>query len=225
VRHGATLLGCTVRRWGCLHPAGRRSRSGGSRWPAGDARAILCGRCAPTARDHAASAGGRRSARPARRRASRSAGRRGRRGSGHGRGRRGSRGSPQAIGRSTGRRGRTPAVWRPGAGSRGSRLRSWLVCQAEQPDLSKVARVFADRVGFVGVSYATPCAPAAPTSAASMSLTRWPTTGPGGRGRAGGCRTSRSRCWSDKQGRIAERFDGGTTAGTLRDALAYLVGE
>jgi hypothetical protein len=29
----------------------------------------------------------------------------------------------------------------------------------------------------------------------------------------------------DRQGRIAERFDGGTTGGTLRAALAYLVGE
>jgi cytochrome oxidase Cu insertion factor (SCO1/SenC/PrrC family) len=29
----------------------------------------------------------------------------------------------------------------------------------------------------------------------------------------------------DKQGRIAERYDGGTTGGTLRAALAYLVGE
>jgi hypothetical protein len=29
----------------------------------------------------------------------------------------------------------------------------------------------------------------------------------------------------DKQGRIAERFDGGTTGGTLRAALAYLAVE
>jgi hypothetical protein len=29
----------------------------------------------------------------------------------------------------------------------------------------------------------------------------------------------------DKQGRIAERFDGGTTGGTLRAALSYLGGE
>src|ERR671922_64578 len=29
----------------------------------------------------------------------------------------------------------------------------------------------------------------------------------------------------DKQGRIAERFDGGTTGGTLRAALSYLVDE
>jgi hypothetical protein len=29
----------------------------------------------------------------------------------------------------------------------------------------------------------------------------------------------------DTQGRVAERFDGGTTGGTLRAALAYLVGE
>jgi len=28
----------------------------------------------------------------------------------------------------------------------------------------------------------------------------------------------------DKQGRIAERFDGGTSAGTLRDALVWLLG-
>lgn len=29
----------------------------------------------------------------------------------------------------------------------------------------------------------------------------------------------------DKGGRVAERFDGGTTGGTLRAALAYLVSE
>jgi hypothetical protein len=29
----------------------------------------------------------------------------------------------------------------------------------------------------------------------------------------------------DKHGRIAERFDGGTTGGTLAAALAYLLGE
>jgi hypothetical protein len=29
----------------------------------------------------------------------------------------------------------------------------------------------------------------------------------------------------DAEGRIAERFDGGTTGGTLRAALAYLISE
>jgi hypothetical protein len=29
----------------------------------------------------------------------------------------------------------------------------------------------------------------------------------------------------DKQGRVAERFDGGTTGGTLQVHLAYLLGE
>jgi cytochrome c biogenesis protein CcmG, thiol:disulfide interchange protein DsbE len=103
---------------------------------------------------------------------------------------------------------------------------SWCpVCQAEQPDLSKVARQFAGRVGFVGVSYHD-------TVAAGRAYQRrfgipYPLANDGS-----------GRTWVrwrvpyqpvtvlvDKQGRIAERFDGGTSAGTLRDALAWLLGE
>ncbi len=103
---------------------------------------------------------------------------------------------------------------------------SWCpICQAEQPDLSKVAKEFAGRVGFVGVSYHD-------TVAAGRAYQRrfgiaYPLANdPSG------------RTWArwkvpyqpvtvlvDKQGRIAERFDGGTTGATLRDALAYLLGE
>jgi peroxiredoxin len=103
---------------------------------------------------------------------------------------------------------------------------SWCsICQVEQPDLSQVAAEFAGRVGFVGVSYHD-------TVAAGRAYQRrfrvpYPLANdPSG------------RTWArwrvpyqpvtvlvDKQGRIAERFDGGTTGGTLRAALAYLVGE
>jgi peroxiredoxin len=103
---------------------------------------------------------------------------------------------------------------------------SWCpTCQVEQPDLSKVAKEFAGRVGFVGVSYHD-------TVAAGRAYQRrfgvpYPLANdPSG------------RTWArwqvpyqpvvvlvDKQGRVAERYDGGTTGGTLRAALAYLVGE
>ena len=103
---------------------------------------------------------------------------------------------------------------------------SWCsICQVEQPDLSRVAREFAGRVGFVGVSYHD-------TVAAGRAYQRrfgiaYPLANdPSG------------RTWArwevpyqpvtvlvDKQGRVAERFDGGTTGGTLRAALAYLVDE
>jgi peroxiredoxin len=103
---------------------------------------------------------------------------------------------------------------------------SWCpICRAEQPDLSQVARELAGRVGFVGVSNHD-------TVAAGRAYQRrfgvpYPLANdPSG------------RTWArwrvpyqpvtvlvDTQGRIAERFDGGTTAGTLRTALAYLVGE
>jgi peroxiredoxin len=103
---------------------------------------------------------------------------------------------------------------------------SWCpICQVEQPDLSQVATEYAGRVGFVGVSYHD-------TVAAGRAYQRrfrvpYPLANdPSG------------RTWArwrvpyqpvtvlvDKQGRIAERFDGGTTGGTLRAALAYLVGE
>jgi peroxiredoxin len=103
---------------------------------------------------------------------------------------------------------------------------SWCpTCQAEQPDLTRVAAEFAGRVGFVGVS--------------------WHDTVAGGRAyqRRYGvpyplANDPSGRTWArwqvpyqpvtvlvDKQGRVAERFDGGTTGGTLRAALAYLVGE
>ena len=103
---------------------------------------------------------------------------------------------------------------------------SWCpICQEEQPDLSRVAREFAGRVGFVGVSYHD-------TVAAGRDYQRrfgisYPLAN-----------DASGRTWArwqvpyqpvtvlvDKQGRIAERFDGGTTGGTLRAALAWLVGE
>jgi peroxiredoxin len=103
---------------------------------------------------------------------------------------------------------------------------SWCpICQAEQPDLSKVAKEFAGRAGFVGVSnhdtvaagraYARRFAVPYPMAndASGKTWARWrvpyqPVT-----------------VVVDKQGRIAERFDGGTTGGTLRAALSYLAGE
>jgi peroxiredoxin len=103
---------------------------------------------------------------------------------------------------------------------------SWCpICQAEQPDLSTVARQFAGRVGFVGVSNHD-------TVAAGRAYQRrfgitYPLANDGS-----------GRTWArwrvpyqpvtvlvDKQGRIAERFDGGTTAAPLRDALVWLLGE
>jgi cytochrome c biogenesis protein CcmG, thiol:disulfide interchange protein DsbE len=103
---------------------------------------------------------------------------------------------------------------------------SWCpVCQVEQPDLSRVAAEFSPRVGFVGVSYHD-------TVAADRAYQRrfnvpYPLAN-----------DSSGRTWArwevpyqpvtvlvDKQGRVAVRYDGGTTGGTLRAALAYLVGE
>ena len=103
---------------------------------------------------------------------------------------------------------------------------SWCgTCQAEQPDLTKVAADFAGRVGFVGVSYHD-------TVAAGRAYQRrfkipYPLANdPSG------------RTWArwrvpyrpvvvlvDRHGRVAERFDGGTTGGTLAAALTYLLGE
>jgi peroxiredoxin len=103
---------------------------------------------------------------------------------------------------------------------------SWCpICQAEQPDLSQVARQFAGRVGFVGVSYHD-------TVAADRAYQRrFDVSYPLANDASG-------RTWAqwgvayqpvtvlvDRQGRIAERFDGGTTGGTLRAALAWLVRE
>jgi cytochrome c biogenesis protein CcmG, thiol:disulfide interchange protein DsbE len=103
---------------------------------------------------------------------------------------------------------------------------SWCpICQVEQPDLSRVAAEFAGRAGFVGVSYHD-------TVAAGRDYQRrfdvpYPLAN-----------DSSGRTWArwsvpyqpvtilvDKQGRIANRYDGGTTGGTLRAALTYLVGE
>jgi peroxiredoxin len=103
---------------------------------------------------------------------------------------------------------------------------SWCpICQEEQSDLSQVAREFAGRVGFVGVSYHDSVA------AGRNYQRRFGVSYPLANDASG-------RTWArwrvpyqpvtvlvDTQGRVAERFDGGTTAGTLRAALAYLVGE
>jgi peroxiredoxin len=103
---------------------------------------------------------------------------------------------------------------------------SWCpICEVEQPDLSRAAADLAGRVDFVGVSYHD-------TVAAGRAYQRRYKVGyplandPSGRTWA---------AWRvpyqpvlvlvDKQGRIAERFDGGTTGGTLRTHLAYLLKE
>jgi peroxiredoxin len=103
---------------------------------------------------------------------------------------------------------------------------SWCpICQAEQPDLSQVATEFSGRVGFVGVSYHDTVA------AGRAYQRRFGVSYPLANDASG-------RTWArwrvpyqpvtvlvDKQGRIAERFDSGTTAATLRDALVWLLDE
>jgi thiol-disulfide isomerase/thioredoxin len=103
---------------------------------------------------------------------------------------------------------------------------SWCgTCQAEQPELSQVARAFADRVGFVGVSYRDTVA------AGRAYQRRFEVPYPLANDPSG-------RTWArwqvpyqpvvvlvDRHGRVAERFDGGTTGGTLAAALAYLLKE
>ena len=103
---------------------------------------------------------------------------------------------------------------------------SWCpICQAEQPDLSKVAKEFAGRAGFVGVSNHDTVA------AGRAYARRFDVPYPMANDASG-------KTWArwrvpyqpvtvvvDKQGRIAERFDGGTTGGTLRAALTYLAHE
>jgi peroxiredoxin len=103
---------------------------------------------------------------------------------------------------------------------------SWCpICKVEQPDLSRVAEEFAGRVGFVGVSYHD-------TVAAGRAYQRrfkasYPLANdPSGRTWARwGVPYQPVTVLVDKQGRVAERFDGGTTGGTLRDALTYLLDE
>jgi peroxiredoxin len=103
---------------------------------------------------------------------------------------------------------------------------SWCsICQVEQPDLSKVAKQFAGRVGFVGVSNHD-------TVAAGRAYARrfqvpYPLAND-----ASGKTWARWRVpyqpvtvLVDSQGRIAERFDGGTTGGTFRAGLTYLARE
>jgi peroxiredoxin len=103
---------------------------------------------------------------------------------------------------------------------------SWCpTCRVEQPDLSKVAAEFARRVGFVGVSYHD-------TVAAGRDYQRrfkvpYPLANdPTGRTWAAwGVPYQPVVVLVDTRGRVAERFDGGTTGGTLRAALAWLVDE
>jgi peroxiredoxin len=98
-------------------------------------------------------------------------------------------------------------------------------CRSEQPELSRVASQFAGRVGFVGVSYQDTVA------GGRAYQRRYGVPYPLANDPSG-------RTWArwrvayqpvvvlvDRQGRVAERFDAGTTGGTLRAALAYLVGE
>jgi thiol-disulfide isomerase/thioredoxin len=103
---------------------------------------------------------------------------------------------------------------------------SWCgICQVEQPDLSKVAADYAGKAGFVGISYHDT------VDAGRAYQRRFDVSYPLANDRSG-------KTWArwavpyqpvtvlvDAEGRIAERFDGGTTGGTLRAALAYLISE
>jgi peroxiredoxin len=103
---------------------------------------------------------------------------------------------------------------------------SWCgICQVEQPDLSKVAADYAGKAGFVGISYQDT------VDAGRAYQRRFDVSYPLANDRSG-------KTWArwavpyqpvtvlvDAEGRIAERFDGGTTGGTLRAALAYLISE
>ena len=103
---------------------------------------------------------------------------------------------------------------------------SWCgICQAEQPDLTKVAAEFAGRAGFVGVSYHD-------TVAAGRAYQRrfrisYPLANdPSGKTWARwGVPYQPVTVLVDRQGRVVERFDGGTTGGTIRAALTYLISE
>jgi thiol-disulfide isomerase/thioredoxin len=101
---------------------------------------------------------------------------------------------------------------------------SWCgICQVEQPDLSKVGADYAGNVGFVGVSYHDT------VDAGRAYQRRFDVPYPLANDRSG-------KTWArwavpyqpvtvlvDAEGRIAERFDGGTTGGTLRAAIDYLI--
>ena len=101
---------------------------------------------------------------------------------------------------------------------------SWCgICQVEQPDLSKVGADYAGKVGFVGVSYHDT------VDAGRAYQRRFDVPYPLANDRSG-------KTWArwavpyqpvtvlvDAEGRIAERFDGGTTGGTLRAAIDYLI--
>jgi len=110
--------------------------------------------------------------------------------------------------------------------SRVNFFESWCpTCAVEQPDLSRVAAEFAGRVGFVGVSYHD-------TVAAGRAYQRrfdvpYPLANdPSGRTWARwGVPYQPVTVLADRQGRIAERLDGGTTGGPRRAALAFLVVE
>jgi hypothetical protein len=95
----------------------------------------------------------------------------------------------------------------------------------EQPDLSRAAADLAGRVDFVGVSYHDTVA------AGRAYQRRFDVSYPLANDRSG-------KTWArwavpyqpvvvlvDTEGRVAERFDGGTTGGTLRAAIDYLISE
>jgi len=100
---------------------------------------------------------------------------------------------------------------------------SWCgICRVEQPDLSQVARELAGRVGFVGVSYHDTVAAGRAYQRRFAVLANDPSGQTWARWRVP---YQPVTVLVDKQGRVAERFDGGTTGGTLRTALAYLARE
>jgi thiol-disulfide isomerase/thioredoxin len=103
---------------------------------------------------------------------------------------------------------------------------SWCgICQIEQPDLSKVAADYAGKAGFVGISYHDT------VDAGRGYQRRFDVSYPLANDRSG-------KTWArwevpyqpvtvlvDSERRVAERFDGGTTGGTLRAAIDYLISE
>jgi thiol-disulfide isomerase/thioredoxin len=103
---------------------------------------------------------------------------------------------------------------------------SWCgICQIEQPDLSKVAADYAGKAGFVAISYHDT------VEAGRGYQRRFDISYPLANDRSG-------KTWArwgvpyqpvtvlvDAERRVAERFDGGTTGGTLRAAIDYLISE